>query len=85
MNNKKYYYGCTPSVMDGTEHKLNIDEKLEIPEEFSWQNVMPPVRNQGSTQTCVCQTLTGMLDYYYNIKKETPGVCNNFSIETLYN
>ena len=26
-----------------------------------------------------------MLDYNYNAINDTPGVCNNFSIETLYN
>ena len=33
---KQYYYGCTPSKLDGSEHTVNIDEKIAIPEEFSW-------------------------------------------------
>ena len=81
---QKYYYGCIPSKLDGTEYKIDIDTKTEIPEEFILSEFMPPVRNQGNTQTCVCQTLTGMLDYYYNIKQETPGVCNEFPINVLY-
>ena len=76
--------GCAPSLMDGTEHTLNIDEKAELPDEFSWVDNMPPVRNQGNTTTCVCQSLTCVLDYMYNSEHDTPGVCNNFSIDELY-
>ena len=46
--------GCAPSVMDGTEHILNIEEKLDLPESFSYESNMPPVRNQGNSTTCVC-------------------------------
>lgn len=81
---KKHYYGCIKSKLDGTEYKPDIDPKFEIPDEFSLIDFMPPVRDQGATQTCVCQTLTGMLDYEYNAINDTPGVCNNFSIQTLY-
>lgn len=83
MNNE-HFYGCTPSVLDGTEHVLNVDDKLKLPEEFDLKDVMPPVRNQGNTQTCVCQTLTGILDFLHNSKVGTDGVCNNYSINTLY-
>lgn len=76
--------GFEPSVMDGTEHTINVDDKLQLPDEFSWENNMPPVRNQGNSTTCVCQSLTGMLDFYYNAEKDTPNKCNNFSIEELY-
>lgn len=76
--------GCAPSLMDGTEHTLNIDEKAELPDEFSWVDNMPPIRNQGNTTTCVCQSLTCVLDYMYNSEHDTPGVCNNFSIDELY-
>ena len=85
MGKQQHYYGCIKSKIDGTEYKPDVDLKLEIPEEFSLIDFMPPVRNQGMTQTCVCQTLTGMLDYLYNSINDTPGVCNNFSIDTLYN
>lgn len=76
--------GCAPSVIDGTEHTLNIEEKLDLPESFSYESNMPPVRNQGNSTTCVCQSLTGILDYMYNAEHDTPGVCNNFSIDELY-
>lgn len=84
MSEVKHFYGCTPSVMDGTEHVVNVDDKIQLPEEFDLINVMPPVRDQGSTYTCVCQTLTGVLDYLHNNKVGTDGKCNNYPIQTLY-
>ena len=76
--------GCTPSKMDGTEYVYSVDDKIALPEEFSYRDVMPPVRNQGSSYTCVCQSLTGLLDFIRNSRNNTPNVCNNFSIEELY-
>ena len=52
--------------MDGTEHIYTYDEKAELPDEFSWRDAMPPVRNQGMTSTCVCQSLTSVLDFLHN-------------------
>ena len=58
---------------------------LKLPDSWSWEEVMPPVRNQGMTQTCVCQSLTSILDFYVNAEDGKEGVCNNFSIQELYN
>lgn len=77
-------YGCIPSVIDGTEYIVEVDDKIELPDEFSWRENLPPVRNQGSTQTCVCQSLTCVLDVLTNELNDTPNVCNNFSIDELY-
>lgn len=79
-----YGTGCTPSVIDGTEIVLDVDNKIPLPKTLSWREVMPPVRNQGATQTCVCQTLTGMLDFQKNAETGEPGKCNGFSIDELY-
>ena len=83
-SNFTYGVGCVPSVMDGTEYEVNIDDKVNIPSEYSWQVVMPPVRNQGSASTCVCQSLTGLLDFYTNGRNGVSNVCNNYSIDELY-
>lgn len=80
----KYGLGCTPSVMDGTEHEINVDDKVELPDTFNWRDAMPPVRNQGQTTTCVCQSLTGCLDFLYNSKNNVAGICNGFSVDELY-
>ena len=48
--------GCIQSTLDGTEHIFNIEEenRFDLPNELSWQESMPPVRNQGLSTTCVC-------------------------------
>lgn len=79
-----FYGGCQPSKIDGTEHVITPDSKLEFPEEFSWRNLLPPVINQGKAFTCVCWTLTCILDYLLNEENDTPTVCNNFPVDDLY-
>lgn len=81
----KYGTGCMPSVMNGTEHVVDIDSKVALPESFNWISAMPPVRNQGMSQTCVCQSLTGVLDFLHNSELGVSGICNNYSIDELYN
>ena len=39
----KYGFGCTPSVMDGTEYEVNVDEKIELPRKLDWSGMMLPV------------------------------------------
>ena len=36
------------------------------------------------SSTCVCQSLTGVLDFLHNSKKGVANVCNNYSIDKLY-
>ena len=43
------YFGCIQSKLDGSEYIADVDEKLEIPDEFILNNVMPPVKDQGTT------------------------------------
>lgn len=83
--NEQIVYGLIPSKLDGTEQVFEFDNKIEIPQEYSWQDVMPPIRNQGNTYTCVCQSLTCILDFIKNSEEDTAGECNNFSINELYN
>ena len=39
----KYGFGCNPSVMDGTEYEVNVDEKIELPKKLDWSGMMLPV------------------------------------------
>lgn len=80
---RTFTYGYIPSKLDGTEHKAKFGD-FKMPESFSYQQIMPPVLDQGTESTCVCHTLTGMLDVQRNAKDGTMGKCNNFSIHELY-
>lgn len=76
--------GCQPSVLNGTEHVAEWPE-FKLPDSFSYENVMPPVRDQGQTSMCVCYTLTSILDYLHNSLEGVSKKFNNYSLETLYN
>ena len=39
----KYGFGCNPSVMDGTEYEVNVDEKIELPKKLDWSGMMLPI------------------------------------------
>ena len=82
---KPSVYGYIQSQLDGTEHIFNIDSKIEIPDEYTWEDILPPVKNQGNTQTCVCQSLTCILDFITNCDNNTPGEANGYSVNELYN
>lgn len=84
MNIQNIVCGYIPSQLDGTEYQSDFGD-FDIPVEFTYQPLMPPVRDQGTESTCVCQTLTGMLDVQRNAKNDVTNVCNNFSIQELYN
>lgn len=83
MTPKKIVYGYIRSILDGSEAKANFGD-FHIPENFSYQTLMPPIKDQGSESTCVCQTLTGMLDVQRNAKNNIANKSNNFSIYELY-
>lgn len=80
---KKNVYGYIQSILDGSETKANFGD-FHIPEIFSYQPLMPPIKDQGTESTCVCQTLTGMLDVQKNAKNSIANKSNNFSIYELY-
>lgn len=77
-------YGYIPSQLDGTEYQADFGD-FKIPTSFTYQPIMPPVRDQGRESTCVCQTLTGMLDVQRNSETGIMNKCNEFSIYELYN
>ena len=39
----KYGFCCNPSVMDGTEYEVNVDEKIELPKKLDWSGMMLPI------------------------------------------
>lgn len=75
-------YGCVPSKMDGTEHKLT-HAKTKVPEAFSYVSVMPPITDQGTSQKCVAHALTAYLDWNKN-QYEGGNYGGQFSIDALY-
>ena len=55
----------------------------DLPREYSYISIMPPVLDQGKSFKCVCYTLTAYLDWKVN-KDEGDNISDNFDINKLY-
>lgn len=80
----KYGIGCIKSRLDGSEHKFSMERKIQLPPEYSYISVMPPVLDQGQTSECVCYSLTSVLDFKIN-RFRRKNTSNNLNINLLYN
>lgn len=60
--------GCIPSTMDGSEKIFGVSDVFEIPESYSYEDVLPPVLNQGEHQICVPCTVSAYLNWKENLK-----------------
>lgn len=83
MKTMNYGTGCAPSKLDGTEYVYD-DIFEDVPEEYSFITVMPPVRDQGDTSKCVCYSMTAYMDWLKNLdESDNNGV--QFNIDEIYN
>ena len=60
-------YGYRPSILDGTEYVFDVQENTSLPETYSYIKFLPPVLNQGATNTCVPHSLEAHLDWNHNV------------------
>lgn len=81
---KNMFYGCTPSVLDGTENKFTSISTLKVPQEYSFQNQMPPVLNQGATNMCVTYAVGSHLDWNLNMTTKMKCKDNNVDRKAIY-
>lgn len=75
--------GCIPSTMDGSEKIFGTDEKVTIPDSYSYIDVLPKVLNQGSEQICVPCTVSSYLNWKENLK-DGINKDNNISLFEIY-
>ena len=80
----KIYLGCKPSVLNGTEKVFQPSKTLVLPGEYSFQNQMPPVLNQGSTNMCVTYAVASHIDWNINMDKKTKCKDNNVDRKSIY-
>lgn len=76
--------GLYRSTLSKDEEKFS-DYEFKIPSSFNYKNIMPPIKDQKDTYTCVPQTLTTILDVIKNSNSNTKSKDNHFSIDELYN
>jgi len=83
MAKKKIYgTGCIASVLDGTEYQFQ-ERSVDVPSEYSYIGMMPPVLNQGNSVKCVCYSLTSYLDWKKNMY-EGDNNGGQYSIDDLF-
>lgn len=61
-------FGFKPSEMDGSERIFGADEKIELPERYTYRPYLPKVIDQGSDSICVPCTVSAYLNWKENLK-----------------
>ena len=76
-------FGFKPSKIDGTERIFNGDEKIELPEKYTYRPYLPKVIDQGERSICVPCTISAYLNWRENLKD---GVTkdNHISLDEIY-
>ena len=69
----KNVYGFIASPIEDTDiiiddnYSMEVYQTLNVPEFYSYQKYMTPIKNQGSTSMCVPYALSAVYDYWYNM------------------
>ena len=77
-------YGCTKSVLDGTEREFSVQNKVELPEEYSYESFLPSVLDQGNKSICVPCSISSWLNWKKNLQHGQI-VDNKIDLDRIYN
>lgn len=80
---KNLILGCIPSQMDGTEKIFGVSELQNLPEIYSYKEIMSNVLDQGSAQICVPCTVSSYLNWKENLKDGSTKD-NNIKLYEIY-
>lgn len=85
-------YGFVETKLDGTENVLEEStfKSISMPSSYSYLKYMSPIKNQGSSSTCVPHSISAVYDYYRAMNDAgttNEGVFTHapFSIDQIYN
>ena len=73
-------FGYIKSKLDGTEYEFKPKQSIQIPEKFSYQNILKPIINQGNQNICVSCSIDCFLNFQENIINQTPKFDNKIHI-----
>ena len=76
-------YGFVQSKLDGTEHKLELDKSIKIPEEYSYMKSLPKVLDQGREPICVPCSLSSYVNWKLNISLGN-NIDNKIDLKTIF-
>ena len=64
---KNRVLGCSPSIIDGSEHVFNAPESLSLPSKYDYREVMSKVLDQGSEPICLPCSLSTWVNWRINM------------------
>ena len=77
-------YGCTKSVLDGTEKKFSMENEAKLPEQYSYEAFLPEVLNQGNKPICVPCSSSSWINWKKNLK-DGKIVDHKVDLQRIYN
>ena len=77
-------FGVKPSVIDGSEYVFKGNDKVELPDRYTYKPYLPNVIDQGSDSICVPCTMSAYLNWKENLK-DGQTKDNKVSIYDIYN
>lgn len=81
---KKVIFGFKPSEIDGSEYIFKENDKVELPDRYTYKPYLPCVIDQGSQSICVPCTISAFLNWRENLK-DGKIRDNNISLHDIYN
>lgn len=76
-------YGFKQSVIDGTEHTLELPKSLDLPVFYSYEEVLPRVIDQGDDPICVPCSISSFLNWRENLSHGEP-IDNKIDLFEIY-
>lgn len=61
-------YGFKRSVIDGSEHVVNVPSSLDLPAAYTYEDILPNVIDQGDDPICVPCSVSSYLNWKVNLK-----------------
>lgn len=76
--------GCKASKIDASDKKITKNLTNIVPQEYSFENYMSPIQDQGNTNMCVTYALSAFLNWIVNMKLKTSKKDNNVDLKEIY-
>ncbi len=77
-------FGCTASILDGTEEIFSFRDKIQLPEEYSYENFLPEVLDQGNKSICVPCSISSWINWKKNLL-DGQIIDHKIDLERIYN
>lgn len=77
-------YGFKKSEIDGTEHTLRLPESLDLPDFYSYEEILPKVIDQGEYPICVPCSISSYLNWRVNLS-HGEATDNKIDLFEIYN